>query len=165
MRKILTPTLGLLLIQNVVLQLFAGSYCQDFCEKCLKPATQAFNTVHENHTYTFCSVYCNSSFGNQEESNFKIDDSVSDIIQLEGNISGPDELPTFVNIKISTDKKLSILFYITDRNVIYAYLDDPLMVGIYYIYTYRNLSCRKEILSNCTVKVLVLNKMSSLHVT
>ena len=57
-------------------------------------------------------MYCKDScFGNQEESNFKIDDSVSDIIQLEGHIFGPDELPTFVNIKISTDKKLSILFY------------------------------------------------------
>ena len=57
-------------------------------------------------------MYCKDScFDNQEGSNFKIDDSVSDIIQLEGHIFEPDELPTFVNINISTDKKLSILFY------------------------------------------------------
>ena len=99
-----------MLIQDVASAAAVCWYCQDLCEKCLKPATHAFNTVYEKHTHTFCSVYCKDScFGNQEESNFKIDDS--DIIQLEENVSGPDKLSTFMNIKISTDKKLSILCY------------------------------------------------------
>ena len=88
-------------------------YCQDLCEKCLKPATHAFNTIYEKRTYAFCSVDCKDScFGNQEGYTFKFDDSVSDnIIQLEGYILGLNELPTFVNIKIFTDKKLTILCY------------------------------------------------------
>ena len=40
------------------------------------------------------------------------DDCISDnIIQLEGHVLGLNELPTFVNIKVSTDKKLTILCY------------------------------------------------------
>ena len=79
----------------------------------MKPATHAFNTVYEKHTYTFCSVDCKDScFGNQEEYTFKFDDSVRDnAIQLEGHIFGLNEIPTFVNIKVSADKKLTILCY------------------------------------------------------
>ena len=53
-----------------------------------------------------------SCFGNQEEYTFKFDDFVCDnAIQLEGHIFGLNEMPTFVNIKVSADKKLTILCY------------------------------------------------------
>ena len=88
-------------------------YCQDLCERCLKPATHTFNTFHEQITYNFCCVHCKDSFiVNQEESNFKFDSSFSDdLIQLEGQILRLNELPTFVNMKISTDSNFYIFYY------------------------------------------------------
>ena len=89
-------------------------YCQDLCERCLKPATHTFNTSYEQNTYNFCCVDCKDSFiiVNQGESNFKFVSSFSDdFIQLEVQIFRLNELPTFVNMKISTDNNFLVFYY------------------------------------------------------
>ena len=88
-------------------------YCQDLCERCLNPVTHTFNTFHEQNTYNFCCVDCKDSFfANQGESSFKFDSSFSDdFIQLEGQIFRLNELPTFVNMKISSDYNFLIFYY------------------------------------------------------
>ena len=93
-------------------------YCQDLCERCLKPATHTFNTIYENNTYNFCSADCKDfCFVKQKEFNFKLDDSSGDIIQAEGHVFHNGELPTFVHIKISTAKINNLLVSYYERSL------------------------------------------------
>ena len=54
-----------------------------------------------------------SCLANEKEFNFKFDDTIGgDFIQLEGHVFRCNEVPTYVNIKISTDdENLLILYY------------------------------------------------------
>ena len=88
-------------------------YCQDLCERCLKPATHTFNTAYENNTYNFCSVDCKDScFVNQENFSTKLDDCYSDnTIQLKGYILKHDKFPSFVHINISANNNALLISY------------------------------------------------------
>ena len=92
-------------------------YCQDLCERCLKPATYTFNTVYEGSAYNFCSSDCKDScFFNQEEISIKLlDISSDDTIQMGGYILKHESLLALVDCKICADNnnnnKLLIVYF------------------------------------------------------
>ena len=83
-------------------------YCQDLCTKCLKPATQTFNTLYKQVTYNFCSMDCKDSCFVKEGS-LELDDSCSTITELRGHIHKHNELSISANIRISLDKNGNLL--------------------------------------------------------